>query len=64
MNKAIGITDSDWFQATGGGGHNNSCYYRGLAKIKLGQQASGYQDIKKAAENGKEEAIKYMKEHK
>jgi superkiller protein 3 len=63
MDKAISITDSG-ITSDGGNSYDNSYYYRGLAKIKLGQRISGYQDIKKAAENGKEEAIKYVKEYK
>jgi superkiller protein 3 len=63
MDKAISITDSSW-SSFKGSDHNNAYYQRGLAKIRLGQQASGYQDIRTAAKNGMEEAIKYLREHK
>jgi tetratricopeptide (TPR) repeat protein len=60
MDKAISITDSQW-AADGGSSHNNSYYYKGLAKIKLNKKTEGVRDVQKAAKLGSEGAQKWLK---
>jgi S1-C subfamily serine protease/Tfp pilus assembly protein PilF len=55
MNKAIDITEGET-------SYDNSYYYRGLAKIRLGQRDDGCRDLSKAGEQGKEEAYNDIKE--
>ena len=52
MNHAISIEE-----------HDNSYYYRGLAKIKLGKKIEGCSDLSKAGELGKAEAYEAIKKY-
>ncbi|MDR0828490.1 MAG: hypothetical protein LBN95_00045 [Prevotellaceae bacterium] len=52
MDKAIELAEKEEKESAG-----NSYFYRGRAKIELGQTESGNEDIKKAAELKHEEAI-------
>ena len=48
MSKSIGINKEA----------DNSYYFRGLSKIKIGQKEEGCKDLSKAGELGKSEAYK------
>lgn len=56
MSNALAI-----YKAKGDEGIANSYYYRGLAKIKLGNIASGYVDLEKASDLGESKAAEELK---
>ncbi|MDR2684987.1 MAG: hypothetical protein LBB53_06365 [Prevotellaceae bacterium] len=55
MSRAIKLSENDRDNAS------NSYFYRGRAKIALGQTESGNEDIQKAAEMKHDEAIEFLK---
>ncbi|MDR1544071.1 MAG: hypothetical protein LBS50_06650 [Prevotellaceae bacterium] len=58
MNRAIELAEKDKDRDDA----SNSYFYRGRAKLALGQTESGNADIQKAAEMKHEEAVEFMRE--